>query len=104
MKKLAILIAIVLMISTVSGCSKYQKANIIGLTKVQVQERYGDFDLNGAPFMAKDGSYQGFGYGYLLQESHVGYLGTNPAVYFFIVFDKNDIAIDCYKGYHSNGG
>ena len=104
MKKLAILIAIVLMISTFSGCSKYQKANIIGLTKVQVQERYVDFDLNGAPFMAKDGSYQGFGYGYLLQESHVGYLGTNPAVYFFIVFDKNDIAIDCYKGYHSNGG
>ena len=104
-RKLCLLLCVFfLFLLMLSGCSKYHKANIIGLSKVQVQEYYGDFDLNGEPFIAKDGSYQGFGYGYLLQESYVGYLGTHPAVYFFIVFDSNDIATNCYEGYHSNGG
>ena len=104
MKKLALLLVIVLIISLFSGCSKYHKANIVGLTKEQVQAYYGDFDLNGEPFVSTDSSYRGFGYGYLIRESFVGYLGTYPAKYFFIVFDSNGIATDCYEGYHSNGG
>ena len=97
-RKFCLLLCVVfLFLLMLPGCSKYHKANIIGLTKAQVLERYGDFDLDGEPFMAKDGSYQGFGYGYLLQESYVGYLGTHPAVYFFIVFDKLYIMKMCVK-------
>ena len=104
-RKLCLVLCVVFVLALVfSGCSKYQTSKIIGLTKEQVQEHYGAFDLNGAPFITTDSSYRGYGYGYLIKESSVGYLGTHPAEYFFIVFDNNGIAIACYEGHHLNGG
>ena len=104
-RKLCLLLCVVFLFAlALSGCSKYHKANIVGLSKEQVLSYYGDFDLNGAPFITTDSSYRGYGYGYLVKESRVGFLGTHPAEYFFIVFDSNGIATDCYKGHHLNGG
>ena len=88
----------------VSGCSKYSESDFIGKTAAQIQEQYGAFDLPGASFVSTDSSYQGYGYGYLTKESQVGFLGTTPAEYYFIIFDENSIAVDCYTGYHCNGG
>lgn len=104
MKKLAILISIVLIISIFSGCSKYNEKDFIGKTADEITAKYGEFDINGEPFVTTDSSYRGFGYGYLIRNSYVGFLGTEPAVYFFIVFNSNGIATNCYEGYHCNGG
>ena len=87
-----------------SGCSKYSKSNFIGKTAAQIQEQYGAFDLPGASFVSIDSTYWGYGYGYIAKEPQVGFLGTTPAEYFFIVFDENSIAVDCYTGCHCNGG
>ena len=88
----------------VSGCSKYSESNFIVKTAAQIQEQYGAFDLPGASFVSTDSSYRGYGYGYITQKSRVGFLGTTPSEYCFIVFDENGIAVGCYMGYHCNGG
>ena len=81
-----------------------QRIRFYRKTAAQIQEQYGAFDLPGASFVSTDSSYQGYGYGYLTKESQVGFLGTTPAEYYFIIFDENSIAVDCYTGYHCNGG
>ena len=87
-----------------SSCSKYRERNIIGKTSAEIEAQYGKFNLVGAIFVTLDSLYAGYGCGYKLKESHVGSLGTTPAVYLFIVFDENGIATACYKGWHCNGG
>ena len=104
-RKLCGLLCVIFLFALIlSGCSKYRQANFIGKTADQIQEQYGAFDLNGTAFVATDSTYQGFGCGYLLKESRVGFLGTHPAEYFFIEFDENGVATACYEGYHCNGG
>ena len=88
----------------ISGCSQYWEADILGKNAAQIEETYGTFDLASASFVSTDSTYRGYGYGYLIRESYVGFLGTQPAKYFFIVFDENGIAVDCYNGYHCDGG
>jgi len=104
MKKriLCLIFAIFLFALCFAGCGKYQKANFIGKTVQEITDQYGKFDIKG-PFITTDSQYQGYGFGYLLQESRVGFLGTTPAEYYFIEFD-NDVAVACYKGWHQNGG
>ena len=57
MKKLAIMIAIVLIISMFSGCSKYYEKDFIGKTSVQIMEQYGPFDCTLMP-ADEDGYYR----------------------------------------------
>jgi len=104
MRKLSAFVILILLISMISGCSQYREADILGKNAAQIQETYGTFDLVDASFVTTDSAYHGLGSGYLVKESRVGFLGTKPAEYFFIVFDKDGIAIDCYNGYHCNGG
>lgn len=104
MKKLIFCVSLIFLFLAVSGCSQYRKADILGKNAAQIQETYGTFDLVDASFVTTDSAYHGLGSGYLVKESRVGFLGTKPAEYFFIVFDKDGIAIDCYNGYHCNGG
>lgn len=103
-RTLLILCLIALLALCISGCAKYAPNDFLGLTSAQIEKQFGTFDLARVSFVSTDSSYRGFGYGYIIKESQVGFLGTTPAEYFFIVFDKNGIAVDCYEGYHSNGG
>lgn len=104
MKKLILFFLVLLIFLFASGCSKYRHSDFIGKTASQIQEQYGVFDLPGAAFITTDSSYRGYGYGYIVKESQVGFLGTTPAEYCFIVFDQNSTAVACYVGYHCNGG
>ena len=106
MKQKAALFFCVVLILTVclSGCTKYNESDFIGKTAGQIEAEYGVFDLDGTPFVSTDSSYHGFGYGYAVKEASVGFLGTTPAEYFFVVFDQNGIAVACYYGYISDGG
>ena len=106
MKRTASFALFILLLFTLSlsGCSKYKERNIVGKTASQIEEQYGQFDLVGVNFVTLDSSYNGYGNGYLLKESRVGFLGTNPAEYLFIIFDENSIATACYIGWHCNGG
>ena len=99
---LCLALAVMLFALCFSGCGKYQKSNFIGKTAQEITAQYGEFDLKG-PFITTDSNYTGYGYGYLLRESRVGFLGTEPAVYYFIEFE-NGVAVACYKGWHQNGG
>lgn len=103
-RTLCLLCLVSLLALCLSGCAKYAPNHFLGKTSAQIEKQYGNYDLAGVSFVSTDSSYRGFGYGYLIKESQVGFLGTTPAEYFFIVFDENGIAVDCYKGYHCNGG
>lgn len=79
-----------------AGCSKmrYKEDDIIGLTSVEIVEKYGDFDRpQGKP--NEDGLYRNCACGYLISEAKKGYLGTTPPEYFMITFDENGIACYC---------
>ena len=102
MKKLAIMIAIVLIISMFSGCSKYYEKDFIGKTSVQIMEQYGPFDCMLMP-ADEDGYYRNCRCGYTVREPVVGFLGTEPEVLFFISFDENGIAVRCEEDYRPGG-
>lgn len=103
-RALSIFCLVSLLVLCLFGCANYAPRNFLGKTTAQIEKQYGTFDLPGAPFVSTDSTYRGFGYGYLTKQSQVGFLGTTPAEYFFIVFDENGIAVACYKGYHCDGG
>lgn len=86
------------------GCSedKYRAADFIGKTAAQIEAEFGEFDcvLNHA---AADGIYRNTSCGYTIREPRVGFLGTDPEILFFITFDENGIAYQCYEGYRPGG-
>ena len=92
-----LLVAVIL-----TGCSKYDESDFIGKTSAQIIEVYGEFDCIGMPADA-DGLYRNCRCGYTNQESRTGFLGAEPEVLFFIVFDSNGIAVKCEKGYRPGG-
>ena len=102
-RKIALLLIFVLLLSLcLTGCGKYREKDLIGKTAEEIQSQYGKFDIQG-PFITTDSKYRGYGYGYLLQESRVSFLGTSHAEYYFIEFEDG-IAVGCYKGWLLNGG
>ena len=103
-KKVCALCLVLILVFCCSGCGKYDKSDFIGKTSAQIETQYGAFDVDNTAFVSTDSSYCGMGCGYLVKESRVGFLGTTPAEYFFVVFDKNGVAVDGYYGYISDGG
>ena len=91
------------LILCLSACSKYRRSYFVGKTSEQIESQYGKFDVVGS-FVSTDSKYRDFGYGYRIKESRVGFLGTSPAEYFVIIFDKNGLAVDCYEAYYCDGG
>lgn len=105
MKRILIILCLIVFLGLcVSGCAKYAPKDFLGLTSDQIEKQFGAFDLAGVSFISTDSTYRGFGSGYIIKERQVGFLGTTPAEYFFIVFDENGIAVGCYEGYHCDGG
>ncbi len=84
----------VLLITAFSGCSKYTEDDIIGLTSLEIIEKYGDFDRKrGTP--DEDGLYRDCACGYLISEKETDFFGTTPPEYFMIYFDENGVADWC---------
>ena len=86
------------------SCSNYRKANILGKTARQITEQYGSFSLVDECFISVDSSHSGLGCAYSVRPSRKGFLDKVPEVFFVIEFDENGTAVNCYQGYHSNGG
>lgn len=103
MRKRIFCLLIALLLAALAGCAKYRRADFLGKTSAQIEAQYGQFDIRGS-FVSTDNKHRDYGCGYLIKESQVGFLGTTPAEYFFIVFNENGIATACYNGYHCNGG
>ena len=84
----------VLLITVFSGCSKYTEDDFLGLTSLEIIEKYGDFDRKrGTP--DEDGLYRDCACGYLISEKETNFFGTTPPEYFMIYFDENGIADWC---------
>ena len=114
MKKAVKIVALLVLVSMVfAGCAKmplwfikYDEDWIIGKTKEQIEAKYGEFDsyyrrvkyVDGVP----TGEYVNVGR-YVLQEEKVGYLGTDPAVFFIIDFNEAGIADNCYEETQAGG-
>lgn len=99
MKKLYLVITLLLAAAVLlSGCAKEKfkedDERIIGLTSLQIVEKYGDFDRK-LKKPDKNGLYVNCSCGYLISEKKVGFLGTTPPKYFMIVFDYKGVALHC---------
>ena len=108
MKKRIILVLFVsllcvLLIFFLMNDSKYNEKYIIGKTKEQVVEKYGDFEWY---IPQKDENEQMSHYigVYTVKPKEVGYLGTKPPIYFYIKFNAKEIAVECYEEVGGQGG
>ena len=102
MKRILVLTTVLTLIMMLCGCQKYQAADFIGKTSAEIIAQYGKFDCLGKP-ADKNGSYRTTFCGYTVKERRVGFFGTDPEVLFFIRFDENGIAVECYEGYRPGG-
>ena len=86
------------------GCSseKYSEADFLGRSSAQIVAQFGEFDCTGRSPDA-DGLYRSTSCGYTVREPRTGFLGTDPELLFFISFDENGVAFDCYEGYRPGG-
>lgn len=87
-----------------SSCSTYDNNFIIGKTSSEIEEKYGDFDYTSNPQNLRDGNYFKCKCAYKTKEEKVGFLGTDPAEYYAIVFDEDGIAISVYEKWFVPGG
>lgn len=97
MKKKHVLLAVIVLITICfSSCGKEQYAEdeIVGLTSIEIVEKYGDFDRTQG-FPGEDGLYRDCACGYLISEKRVGFFGTTPPEYFMIYFDEDGFAHWC---------
>ena len=92
-----------------AGCAKYDKSDFIGKTSLEIEDEYGSFDHiigirneNGL-YRDEDGLYRNCSCGYIIEEERVGFLGTDPAVYYYIIFNENGVAVNCEEGYRPGG-
>ena len=104
MKKLIlILLPCIILIAAIAGCGqKYTEEDLIGKTSAEIEAEYGKFDCVLMP-PGEDGIFRNCRCGYTIKEPRVGFLGTDPEVFFFIHFDKNGVAYECSEGYRPGG-
>jgi hypothetical protein len=97
------LIWVLLCCLLLGGCVKetYRESDFLGKSGPQIVSEFGEFDCGGHP--DEDGLYRNTSCGYTIKEPRVSFLGTDPEVLFFIVFDNNGIAVRCYEGYRPGG-
>ena len=75
---------------------KYNDKWIIGQTKEEIIERYGEFDRDFS------NTYKGY-FLYRDDKSFMGLSGNGVNMYYYIIFDENDIAIKVYVGGTTGG-
>ena len=99
---LTFIMIMLLLILTLSGCRKrFNEDDYIGKSSVQIQEEFGKFDCTGVE--SPDGLYRKTNCGYTAKEAQRGYLGTEPEELFFISFDEEGIAVECFYGVRPGG-
>ena len=98
------IVCVLLCCLLLSGCTtkQYRESDFLGKTSTQIIAEYGDFDCinNHAD---GDGIYRSTSCAYTITEPRKGFLGTDPEVLIFIVFDHNGIAVRCYEGFRPGG-
>lgn len=82
---------------------KYNEEWIVGKTKEQIIEKYGDFEWYTPQKDANDQitCYVGR---YTIKPKVVGLLGTKQATYFCIKFNTEEVATECYEEQAGKGG
>lgn len=102
-KMIAILLFCVVFLFSFIGCSaKYNENEFIGKTSVEIEAEFGVFDCCLMP-VSEDELYRNTFCGYIIKESRVGFLGTDPEWLIFISFDENGVAYNTYEGYRPGG-
>lgn len=94
MKRPAAILTALCILAVLAGCRPYESEDFIGLTSLQITEKYGKFDVTMTP-PTPDGVYRSSACGYIVTEAKVGFLGTTPPEYFMIYFDENGVAYKC---------
>lgn len=89
-----LIISIILFVILLLPSDKYDEKWIIGKTRAEIVEKYGEFNSystitspNGK-FLYDQGSY-------ILKPKKVGFLGTKPPTYFKIKFNQEGKAYEC---------
>lgn len=81
---------------------KYDENDFIGRSSADIIAEYGNFDcIKGA--VSDDGIYRNTGCGYTVKEAETGFLGTSEEELFFIHFNEDGIAEECYYGTRPGG-
>ena len=102
-KQIVILILCVIFVFSLAGCnSKYSADDFIGKTSAEIESEFGTFDCCGMP-VSEDGLYRNTACGYVIKESKVNFLGSDPEILFFISFDENGKAVSCKEDYRPGG-
>ena len=85
-----VITAILLCFSSCGTKYKYDADEVVGLTSIQVVEKYGDFDWKGYP--NAEGLYCDGRCGYLITPASKGLFGSPYPEYFMIYFNENGVA------------
>ena len=102
-KQITALLICAFFLLSLAGCkAKYDEGAFLGKTSAQIEAEFGAFDCCGMPAGA-NGLYQSTFCGYTVREPDAGFLGTAPEILFFITFDENGIARNCYASYRPGG-
>ena len=95
MKRNIILFAVITaMLLCFSSCSTkyiYDADEVVGLTSIQIVEKYGDFDRSPG-YPNEDGLYCKTYCGYLITPASKGLFGSPYPEYFMIYFNENGVA------------
>lgn len=99
----AVFLIVLLIVGFFSKKAKYNEEWILGKTKEQIVEKYGDFEWY---VPQKDANEQVIYYVgmYTVKPRRVGFLGTTQAIYFCIKFNMQEIATECYEEQAGKGG
>ena len=101
MKKIAFLLCVLLLLCGCSG-KKYRAEDFIGRSSGEIESIYGTFDCVGMP-PCTDGLYKNTRCGYTLRPAKQGLPDKEEELLFFILFDKDGIAVSCENGYRPGG-
>ena len=86
-----VIVAILLCFSSCGTKYKYDADEVVGLTSIQIVEKYGNFDRSPG-YPNEDGLYCNVRCGYLITPASKGCSGSPYPEYFMIYFDENGVA------------
>ena len=106
---IALVITLSIFMLCMTGCTslKYPKKKMIGMTSIEMVEKYGRFDISGGP-PDEDGLYRHRAAGYVVIEENKSLLGylfrIDQGWYLLFTFDENGVATSYRYGKGGWGG
>lgn len=103
-KKISLFIMLCITLISISACSKskYKQDDFVGKTSKEIVKQYGEFDCTGMK-ADTDGVYKNTSCGYTIKEESKGFIDKHPEQLFFIRFDENGVATECYEDNRPGG-